>query len=224
MSYFLDVLLWIHIAAGFIGLIVFWIPIFSRKGSKIHRQLGKYYVWMMWVVIVTAVVLCINSLFTVNHDTAIFLGFIALITASPLWSGIRILKNKKEASDSYLRIRQIFDLSLVLSGLGLLIYGIYLGGEAAGILMIIFGILGLSSTPDFIRSLKTKRKTNWLYEHLVGMIGAGIASHTAFLVFGASKFLGSFIPEPFMIIPWVTPTVVGMIGTNYARKKWTKRA
>ena len=223
MSYFFDLLLWVHIAAGMIGLIVFWVPIFSKKGSKNHLQFGKYYVRLMWVVVVTAVVLCIKNLFTVHYNTAIFLGFIALLTASPLWSGIRILQDKKEASPGYLRTRQLFDASLVLTGAALLTYGLYLKLEGVGILMVIFGILGLSSTPDLIRGFKTKRKTNWLYEHLAGMIGSGIASHTAFLVFGAANFLGGYLPGSLMVIPWVTPAIVGAIGTSYARKKWTKK-
>ena len=34
------VLLMIHVAAGVVGLIAFWIPLFARKGGRLHVRAG----------------------------------------------------------------------------------------------------------------------------------------------------------------------------------------
>ena len=58
----------------------------------------------------------------------------------------------------------------------------------------------------------------WLYEHLGAMLGCGIAFHTAFAVFGASRLFGS-LPGHWAIFPWVAPTIIGTIATLV----WTRR-
>ena len=51
----------------------------------------------------------------------------------------------------------------------------------------------------------------WIVEHLDGMLGAGIAFHTAFLVFGASRFMDPlFAGSPLQLIPWILPTLIGV--------------
>jgi hypothetical protein len=45
---------WIHIAAGSIALILFWIPAIARKGGRTHIRAGWFYVACMSVVVVTA--------------------------------------------------------------------------------------------------------------------------------------------------------------------------
>ncbi len=32
-----------HILLGVIALLLFWLPMFSRKGSALHRRSGRYY-------------------------------------------------------------------------------------------------------------------------------------------------------------------------------------
>jgi hypothetical protein len=31
----------VHVSAGFIGLVAFWIPVFARKGGKQHKPLWQ---------------------------------------------------------------------------------------------------------------------------------------------------------------------------------------
>ena len=45
---------WVHIAAGSIALILFWIPAIARKGGRTHIRAGWVYVVCMSVVVVTA--------------------------------------------------------------------------------------------------------------------------------------------------------------------------
>ena len=45
-----------HIVCGFVGLTAFWLPVFARKGQKLHITAGRVFTWTAYVVIGTAIV------------------------------------------------------------------------------------------------------------------------------------------------------------------------
>ena len=95
-----------HIVTGIASLILFWIPAFTKKGGKLHIQTGKVYVISMWIVLISAALMCGIETLRGNFITAAFLGFLSLGTAHPLWYAISILKQKKHISDQTLLIRK----------------------------------------------------------------------------------------------------------------------
>ena len=76
-----------HVIAGFISLVLFWIPIFTKKGGKIHTLVGKIYIYLMWIVVISAGILSVENAYQGNYLMASFLGFLTLITSNPLWYG-----------------------------------------------------------------------------------------------------------------------------------------
>jgi len=212
-------LLSIHVMAGFGSLVLFWLPMFTRKGGQWHRRIGKAYVWLMWIVVSTAAILSIENLIGGQYQIAAFLGFLSVITANPLWFGISVLKNKEELSLSYRKAHLGFNIVIFLFGALLLGYGIALKGQGAGILMLIFGFLGVSNIGSIINAIKTPRtQTNWFDSHLTELITTGIAAYTAFLVFGARQFLEEMVTGYWAIIPWLLPTFVGVFAIRFARR------
>ncbi|MEM9821591.1 MAG: hypothetical protein AAF985_10985, partial [Bacteroidota bacterium] len=142
----------------------------------------------------------------------------------PLWYGIAVLKHKKELSPGYRRIHMAFNIMIFLSGLALLCYGLTLGGRQLGPLMIIFGILGISSGIDIIREYRNPQFTaNWYKEHYKGMIITAIAAYTAFITFGGRSFFAELLSGYWMIIPWVGPTVIGIAIIRYMDRQHKKR-
>ena len=105
-----------HIFSGITSIILFWIPIFLKKGSKNHILIGKIYVFLMWIVVISAGLLSIKNILIGEFVMAAFLGFLALITANPLLYGIAILKNKKGLSDSYQKKHMAFNALITLAG------------------------------------------------------------------------------------------------------------
>jgi len=209
-------LLPIHIAAGFLSIVIFWIPIFVKKGSNIHVKVGKLYMATMWVVVATAAILSVENFMQGAYQGAAFLGFLVLITANPLWYGIAILKQKKGVSESYRKKHMLFNALIAIAGILLIIYGITLTNEPTGILMIIFGILGVSTGKDIITMYRNPAsKSNRMKEHIIGMLTTGIAAYTAFAVFGGANFFRGVFSGYWSIIPWVTPTIVGSILMRY---------
>ena len=55
---------------------------------------------------------------------------------------------------------------------------------------------------------------SWWYEHMRSMLAGGIAFHTAFLVIGAGRFLGTYFTGPYALIPWVLPSMIGIPATQ----------
>lgn len=215
-------LLGLHVIAGFLSIVLFWIPVLVKKGSKIHNQVGKAYVYSMWVVVFTAIFLSIENFIQGHVEMAIFLGFLSLITANPIWYGVAILKYKKNVPPHLKRNHIAFNLIIAILGGMMLGYGIYLGPN--GVLMMIFGILGLSAGKDVYVSYKNKsNESNWLKDHITGMLTSAIAAYTAFFVFGGMNFMRHIFTGYLVIIPWTAPGIIGGILMNYYLKSYTKK-
>lgn len=206
-----------HVLAGFTSLILFWVPVFTRKGGLNHRRIGNYYVYAMWVVVITALLLSVNNLMSGRTVMAAFLGFLSLITARPLWLGIEALSNKKTSSHRYKLLQTILSAAVVLAGLALIAYGVALGGKGIAVFMFIFGGLGVTAIFDLIASVRANNASkHWLEEHIANMCVTGIAAHTAFFAFGAQNVVSQIFSSYWSIVPWVAPTVIGTIGIRVA--------
>lgn len=217
-----NLLLKSHIILGFVSLILFWIPMFARKGGKTHGTSGKWYVYTMSWVVLSAALLSIENALQGLYEGAVLLGYLTIITAHPLWYAIAILKNKRQVSNRYRKSKLIFDAVVIICGALTFAYGIYLGAEGASILMIIFGFLGLINIPDFIRDIRGRGKEeSWIIVHLSGMLTSAIAAYTAFFAFGARTFFtfSGYVA----IIPWIMPTVIGLIVIARYKRKYAPR-
>ena len=83
-----NLILYAHIAAGFIALTVGPFAMFSVKGGTLHRRAGTVYVWAMVAVVISAVVLAI-------YRPNPFLLGIAVLSFYLTFSGYRALFHKK---------------------------------------------------------------------------------------------------------------------------------
>ncbi len=78
------------------------------------------------------------------------------------------------------------------------------GNTGAGIVSLVFGIIGIRGNASTIKRLKGKvtKRNYWLLGHIGGMLGSYIGALTAFLVNN-----GNHIPLP-PIVLWLGPTVI----------------
>ena len=211
MDSFSKILLSTHVIAGFISLILFWIPVFVRKGGDIHRKVGKVYVYLMWYVVLSALLLSIENFIQGHYISAVFLGFLTFITGRPLWSAISILKNKRQLSASYLMINLCFNIIIGISAIILFLFGLKIWGQAESVMMIFFSLLGFGGGWDAIQQIRNpKEKEDWYKEHLSGMIISAIAGYTAFFAFGGRQYFASILTDYWQILPWIAPTIIGI--------------
>jgi len=220
MELLAKILLGVHVAAGFSSIVLFWLPMFSKKGGTLHIKSGKLYVFAMWIVVITAALLSIKNVIIGNYVQAVFLGFLSLITSGPLWYAIAVLDQKKGRTPAYKKKLFIFNVTVLTSAIAMIIYGLMIDNNTK-ILMFIFGALGLTTTGDVIGHFRNKpSRLTWIQEHLIGMITTGIAAYTAFFVFGGRAFFEGLFPGYWAIVPWVAPGVLGGIANVIYKRKY----
>lgn len=215
----------LHIVAGFVALFIFWIPMITKKGGKIHNLVGWIYVAAMSVVALSAFYMGVYRIFfdpqagVERVSFSWFLIFISILSAASSWYGIRVLrfKKRKEAHRNILDL--LVSILLFISGVGIGIYGISIGSP----LITYFPLLGL-----FLGGIQLKywlrkptKRMHWYFEHFGGMIACCISTVTAFTVFGAPRLLNI---ESTNLLLWLLPTIIlvpVLIGfTIYYEKKF----
>ena len=98
------------------------------------------------------------------------------------------------------------------------------------VLYWVFGGLCVGNGLSMWRYLfkSTLVKGEWVIAHLGNLLGAGIAAHTAFLVFGGSSFLSQWVSDDMRIWLWVAPSAIGgmaiaVLGAIYRRRLGGRR-
>ncbi|GEB35169.1 hypothetical protein [Brevibacillus parabrevis] len=217
----------LHIIAGFTALLVFWIPVVTKKGGKAHVRSGWVYVWAMGAVAISALVMGIWRIGFDPQKTgesvafAWFLIFIAILSSATAWYGIRVLRYKNRKAAHRHAIDLLFPALLLLSGGAMSLYGASIGFTLLTWFPFIGIFLGASQLWYWLRA--PGRKLHWWFEHLGGMLGCCIATITAFTVFGAPRLLGLSSVHPLV---WFMPTIVlvpCIIGfSRYYQKKFNQ--
>ena len=82
-------LLFAHAACGTAALATYWAAAFVRKGSPLHRGVGKAYLLAMIGIVVTAIPMAITFYFRGLWPVAVFLGYLTVITSTSMWLGWR---------------------------------------------------------------------------------------------------------------------------------------
>ncbi len=224
IEYIHKITLWIHIPFGFLSLVLFWIPVAVKKGGSLHKKVGWFYYISMWVVLVTSAIMSVCNLFMDKYIAALYLGFLALVTTYPLWYSYEILRQQKEWSNRYFWIRKTFVVVMFLSGVGMiLLAGIKFHFQNMGVMMAFFGVLTLPAGRDILmtKAMAMDKETK-LKMHIQGTIITGIAAYTAFFAFGGNRILMQVfhLPVQWMILPWILPTILGLIYSRYMKKKY----
>ncbi|MFK7847586.1 MAG: hypothetical protein AB8G77_20005 [Rhodothermales bacterium] len=217
-----QILLTLHIAAGVLSLVLFWIPLITKKGRSLHRKFGIAYVYMMYTVLITSIILSVIRFSAGSYGAGLALLFLGILTAVPLLSGMQIL-NAKKPSPEYRKLR-LFLASLLLAisivlfaGWQILDNGLLLG-------FAIIGLLG--SFADFRRFTRpTGSGKTWLREHYEGMLFSGAAAYTAFFAFGGRTILGDILTGWWTLIPWLLPSLltIALLPLVHRRFKQAKK-
>ncbi|MCZ8522243.1 MULTISPECIES: DUF2306 domain-containing protein [Paenibacillus] len=224
-----DLFRWLHIAAGFLALFTFWIPMVTVKGGKAHNRSGWFYVWCMGTVAVSALYMGVYRIFLDPGSDAgriafsWFLIFISVLSSASAWYGLRVLRVKGRKSAH----RGLFDLGfsllLLLSGIAVSLYGFRIEFPLLQYFPFVGILLGSQQLYYWLNVPKTRK--HWIIEHIGAMIGCCIATVTAFTVFGAPRLLGV---DSVSILLWFMPTIVMVpltIGfSRYYRKKFNAAA
>lgn len=209
-------LLILHILGGSAGLITGTIAASVKKGSKPHLLSGKIFFWGMFIASFSALILS----WVPGHES-LFLFAVGGFTLYMILSGYRIIllkRKSKQQEQSFSPIDYLITLFGFSFAVFLLIQSVkgLLHGNAFSIVPGVFGLICMSYVLLDIRLLtgNTTIKQSWMYNHIVRMMGAMIASYTAFLVVN--------VQIDMQWIVWLLPSVIGSIFITVFLRKYTR--
>lgn len=209
METIVKTLIYIHAAFGGVGLLAGTVNILIKKGGRRHRAIGKWFT----VGMLTSSLLSLVIARMPGHVND-FLFCIGVFTTYMILSGNRVLRfrpggRSQPAKWDWALSGFMFAVSfwMVLQGA---VNIVLLGKE--GVLFIFFGAIGLALSLGDIRNFRHFRQVPnlWLKAHIRRIVGAYIASVTAFIVAGL-HWNGIFF--------WVAPALAGSFYISY----WTRK-
>ena len=190
-----NILLAFHILGGGIALISGPIAIYARKGGRLHRRAGRTFAASM------------SAATLIGFPLSLIIGNALLLMISVftffliLCGGLAI--RRRRARRATVAVDYVAPLLTAAFSIGQFGYGLPLAGRhgQTDITCLFFGVLGLTAVLREIRALRGPA-TNWLQVHIANMLGAYIATVTAFLVVNLT-----FLPQALVFIG---PTLVGV--------------
>ena len=204
-----------HIVAGAVMLLSApFAFIINVKSIKNHRLAGKIFNYAMTIVGITTV---IGVFKRPDNLFSYFLLAIMVLTAFSVVKGVRaiqVMKGSPINKVDYINLAFIGVSGLFLLGAATYVHFFNLSGEVT-ILFGVFGLVCLAEIYPSLKRFKNPKEVNWFRVHIGSMMGAFIASTTAFVV-NALKFL------PFLV-QWFGPTVVLVPLIIYYQRKFAPK-
>lgn len=225
-------LLFLHIAIGSVALIVFWLPVFARKGSPFHKRAGRWFAYGMYAVAVSGLLMSTLSLidplgvrmagaelsmaeaFANAERVRVFSVFLLMLSVL-VFVSVRhsILALRAKADRQALRRPAHVGTLVTLGVLGVTV-GV-VGVVYDELLLMIFAVLGVVASVGMLRYTfkPTLTRNEWWIEHLSNIIGGGIGAYTAFFAFGGRELFGHLLTGNLQVVPWILPSIVGVAFT-----------
>jgi uncharacterized membrane protein HdeD (DUF308 family) len=237
-----QIALYTHIAVGACALIIFWIPVFTRKGNLDHKRFGRYFASAMYLVSFSGLTMSsLDLLFPIEmhavgieftsaeleaaksevREFALFLFSLSVLVLTSTRQGWLVILHKADRSP--LRTVHHTALCASLSIVGLVLF--FVGAQSQNYLFMIFAVLQIVSGVNSLRyNYKAQlQPKQWWTEHLSGLIGSGIGAYTAFFVFGGRQIFDSLFGQAFSnsaIVLWIAPGIVGSIAISWLSRHY----
>lgn len=238
-----SLLLKLHIGLGVIALLLFWLPMLSRKGSALHRSSGRYYGHIMKAVALSGLVMtsmvwfdpvAIKGAGLMVHgqiqqrklDFYMMLNLFLFLLSLLTWVTIRhatgslLCKQNRAALKHWSYQAPVWLLVVVAP------YAAWQGLQFNMPLVMVFAGISLITSCSILSYLYSKTVTSnrWLIEHASAMIGSGIAAYTAFFAFGGRALFAELLTGHWMMLPWLIPSLIGIPATIWFKRRLAQPA
>ncbi|WP_419165187.1 hypothetical protein [Candidatus Palauibacter sp.] len=237
MTLLFSVLIWAHVATGFVGLVAFWIPVFARKGGRAHVRAGRVYTYCAYVVTLSAVTASAGRIVAYLsqgigvaerpdlYGFPLFLGYLGVTTFAMVRQALRVVATRRAPETLRTPFHEALGWASIAGSVTVIAYALGVWSDISPILLGLSPV-GLFTGRGMLRLMRApgSERMGWFYSHMGSMLGGGIAFHTAFAVFGAPRLWAYEIAGPLAVVPWILPTVIGIpaivIWTRYYRRKF----
>lgn len=235
MNLLMETIALVHVVAGFLGLAAFWIPVFTRKGGPAHRLAGKVFKFSAYFVLSAAfltILLRMGTALAAGEGpdvrpnlwgTLVFLGYLTVVTFIVLRHGVTVLAHKDLVSMNT-PVNRVLAYVCMAASVGLVGYTLVMKPGGA-LVFYALSPIGFLSGLSILKAIsgRVSGKRGWFYEHLGAMLGAGIAFHTAFAVFGVNRLFSLGLEGWLAALPWVLPAAIGIPATSIWTRKYRRQ-
>ncbi len=209
MEEYITYAVYVHALLGGIGLLTGMVSIVAAKGKRVHTQSGKIFsIAMISSALISLVVARLPG-----HQN-LFLFLVGVFTIYMVLSGNRALTLKPSVKQQATVTDKTVSGTMLAISVAMILIGIYSLVEELpnGVLFLFFGGVGLFLSTSDLRNFTRfqKEKHLGLKSHIGRMVGALIASVTAFIVAGLDFTT---------VLAWLGPTILGVPYIIY----WTRR-
>lgn len=232
-------LVFLHIIAGSISLLLFWLPCVTRKGGPAHKKYGSLYFKTMTFTSVSGVISsCIalaiplvifptlpDSFDSTGHYIATLRGrYIFLLMLSLLvWSNLHQAQRVLAVKANNKALRGVLDLGLPVALLGIASLALYQGIKYDITLTCIFAPIALLNGVGILRYAFAAHVApgKWVLEHINHTIASGIGAYTAFFAFGGRTLFTGM--GGLQLVTWVIPGVIGTCFIIWLTAKYRRK-
>jgi hypothetical protein len=210
--------LFTHLALGVAALLSYWVAALAKKGSTPHKLAGKVYLLVMIGLLIPAIPLTVRILQTKSVVFGWFLFYLLLITATVLWQGWFSSRHKRDFPRYTGRNFRLIAWANIIGGAAIL----GLGAAIMQPVLLGFSLVGILGGYGMMR-LVDKGPLHprwWMAEHLQAMLGAGVATHIAFLQIGLPKLLPALAGPTMQTIAWLGPLGVFVVARIWLGRKY----
>ncbi|MEX1363737.1 MAG: hypothetical protein AB1Z98_11455 [Nannocystaceae bacterium] len=222
-----NTLVYLHIAFGSVGLVLFWLPVITKKGGKLHRRSGFWFGYSMLITGSLAIAISfvtltaptethplVDDVELIRAQFGWLMLYLALLTVSLAWHGMQSVRYKRDHTGHRTPGSILLQISVIAAAINCSVHGwlidktllIWVGGV---------GLLSASTILLFIFS-KDPKKTEYLHFHVRSSVGGGISAYTAFLSVSLVRTMPEETFNPWL---WAIPTALGSVIIGYHEAK-----
>jgi hypothetical protein len=221
MTWYTTVLI-AHVSFGAIALMAFWVTAALKKGTRTHRNVGTAYLMAMLAVIISALPLAVAAFAAGHTRTGVFLAYLIVITATPLWVGRRAVRRRYSAAEFSRSPYQSLGVTNIACAAVVLGLGIATGTPLLVGLSVVGFFIGIRIV-RFAANPPTSRQW-WLKQHYLSMIGSGVASHIAFLNIGLPRLVPKQFGGAALYVAWFGPLAVATLAAWWLNRRYGRGA
>ena len=187
----------LHVICGTIALIIGILAIAFNRRAKLHKRLGRIFLYLLAVVVVTGFV---GWLFFRSDPFLLMLTLLSGYVGFSGWRAMKLREKRATPGDGL--------ISIIVLGCGLFYLYWLLNSEGYWSPTVIYSTVGaliLVTVYDLVKivALHQPLRTWWRYEHIYKMISA----FSAIL----SAFAGTVLPNSFKPYSQVAPSGLGVL-------------
>jgi hypothetical protein len=217
-----DIARYLHVGAGTVALVTFWLNAALRKGSGAHRLVGRTYMTAMLVVIVSTLPITARAFLDHKPITGLFLAYLVLITSVAVWSAWRAVRLRHSYAAFVGGPHRAVGWITFLTGVAVVGTGVAVGAP----LLIGMGAIGVLVGPGMLRDARRAEPGPrwWLEAHYGGILGAGVATHIAFLNIGLQRLVPGEFSQAAHYAAWFGPVVAAILVGRWLDRRYGRRA